>query len=81
MASKFILTKKLNNLPKYFIFYISDYIERCGKDRAFERDYRFFVESYVHDSYAAVNNDIFYRNVNVGDAEGKQISWFRSRLV
>ena len=47
MASKSIW-KKFNGLPKFSNFYISDYIERCLKDRALERVNSFcFGESYM----------------------------------
>ena len=36
MASK-LISKKFNGLPKFSSFFISDYIERCLKDRALER--------------------------------------------
>ena len=48
-----IWTKKLTKLPRFSSINITDYITKHGTDRASDRGYEFYVEEFIHDVYAA----------------------------
>ncbi|XP_045214744.1 uncharacterized protein LOC123564895 [Mercenaria mercenaria] len=52
-------SKKLNEIPKFTILQIADYIKVRGKNRAFEKGYNFFIESYVHDAFVCKTDSKF----------------------
>lgn len=57
MASAKIWTKKLKRLPKFSIVHIANYISENGKDRAFDKGYKFFIESYIHDAFVCLEDN------------------------
>ena len=46
-------TKKLTNLPRFNVVNITHYIINLGTDRASDRGFEFYVEEFIHDTYAA----------------------------
>lgn len=58
--SKLVWSKKLTGIPKFSIVQIADYIKENGKDRAFDKGYVFFNESYIHEAFVAKTKTQLY---------------------
>ena len=52
-------TNKLNGISKFSIIQISDYIKENGNNRAFDKGYNFFIESYIHEAFVCKDDKKF----------------------
>ena len=60
VPSHLLWQKVLKGMPDFTVVNLADYIKRCGKDRALNRGYKFFMENYLHDVWVAGNDDAFF---------------------
>ena len=52
-------TKRLDNLPKFSILQITDYVRSYGKDRAKDKGFEFYFDGYPHVVFVAYKGTVF----------------------
>ena len=52
-------TKWLDNLRKFSILQITDYLRSYGKDRAKDKGFEFYFDGYLHDVFVAYKGTVF----------------------